>query len=612
MPGLNIVACRGINRARTMIEDGTAIMKHMRHSEDYRETVLIADAGLVVGAAAYETYPILSVSDSSADAILEGAIYDSKEGETGPLLTDFARSLCGASDAREVARRWVRSHDGDFVVVVHDKRARRLLVMNDALGRLPLYLYQDDEQVILSRETKFITAFLGRFAYDRHSIAETLIFGYTVGAGTLIEGVRRVDPGTLLCIDLRSARVEETRTYQLNLDELQQRGSRGIAKNAKEMSDRFKQACSHIASRFRGYEAVVSLSGGFDSRCVLAGMRETGIGLSSFTYKDSVTATRGRDSVYAEQVARSFAVPWTLVDYPGLASGEMDHLLWAKDGLNYAGMAFILPIHRDIGRRYGQRVLHMTGDNGDRTLDPQCPPVSFRSRDHLYKYIIDRNTRIEVGDAAEICGLKEQDVGEKIVGKLREYPEADYRNIYRHFIIAERLFNWNFQAEDRNRLYMWHATPFSSLPYFEYAMGVPDSEKQYWRITEEFLRQLDPKCLTVNYANWAAPITSYKRYWNPMKRIVYENLPARLRILVRDRTLYRSLEVEGGVRAYFDNCVARMGEGEPLFNLNTVRSYTKTCNVNSYMNILSSLAFVKVHDERVARIRREITSLGAG
>ena len=42
-----------------------------------------------------------------------------------------------------------------------------------------------------------------------------------------------------------------------------------------------------------------------------------------------------------------------------------------KDGMNYAGMAFILPFFEHLKETYGPQVVYCTGDVGDRSMETQ-------------------------------------------------------------------------------------------------------------------------------------------------------------------------------------------------------------------------------------------------
>ena len=90
----------------------------------------------------------------------------------------------------------------------------------------------------LSREVKFPACLISHFAFDRQGIAETLYFGYTLGERTLIEGVSRLEFGSLLHVDLRELKLRFVRICDLNLDEHRHAG-KPIRQMAAEFGDLF-------------------------------------------------------------------------------------------------------------------------------------------------------------------------------------------------------------------------------------------------------------------------------------------------------------------------------------------------------------------------------------
>ena len=573
------------------------------HSVDYHSKTVFEDEKMRVGYSCYSGYPV-AFSDSAASwQLFEGHAYNTRPSVALKHFADIIVDLKDGEDILPHARRWLEDNHGDYILLVCDKKRSIVYLLNDPMGRLPVYIYRAPGLAIVSREVKHVVEAAADYEYDNMAMAETLVFGYTLGSSTLIKDVHRLDGGTLLSIDVNSLHADVRRVYEFNFDDLLDKPRLPVIRYAREMCGRFLAGCENLQRTFPDHTHIVSLSGGFDSRAVLAGMKRAGANVRAFSFEDSSTGTRGRDSRYAKEVANIMGVPWELVQFPGISVEEMERLLWVKDGMNYAGMAFLLPIFRKLLASYGPQMIHLTGDNGDRSMDPQGPSRRLKTFDDYARFIIERHTRIPMKSAAMMCGVRADDLEANIRHKLERYPEKDNNNRYRHFIMAERLFNWNFQAEDRNRTYFWHATPFSYFSYFEYAMSVPDAAKKHWRVYEEFFRLLEPKCLQVNYANWEAKITSYRRFWNPLRQSVYERLPTRLRIRVRDATLYRGYSPEGHRRDYLEQCLLGLGSRAAFIDVLAVREFARACNINSFENILSFIAFIKVYEERTLEHR---------
>ena len=68
----------------------------------------------------------------------------------------------------------VRSADGDFIILVLNPDANKLLVFNDYTGRLPVYYYNNPDVFILGREIKFLLNVIPNgLSLNKLSIVET-------------------------------------------------------------------------------------------------------------------------------------------------------------------------------------------------------------------------------------------------------------------------------------------------------------------------------------------------------------------------------------------------------------------------------------------------------
>ena len=601
MPGVNM-AVSFANNLKDKMTKIERLQDTMKHDLSYYSSVLLSNDKCFLGFTGYKNYPFTVFEAGNNTIILEGFVYNKELHQVQNSLKELALQIATGQDIESRVRNWVLNADGDYLVIILNQALNKLFLFNDPMGRLPVYACQLPNMFALSREVKFLAGISPDFRYDKIGIAETLIFGYTLGANTLIENVSRLEGGILLSIDYISNSVKYERTYAFNIDELFDQPPKPIKVYTHDLVDRFLSACYNIKQTFSDYNLVVSLSGGFDSRSVLTGMKNVKAPVAAFTFQDQSTATRGTDARYAEQLASMLGVGWRLYEMPSICIKDIEELLWIKDGMNFSQMAFLLPLFKRIKADYGLKVLHMTGDNGDRSMDPQGAPINLKSLNDFLNFTIERNSRIKLKDVAAITRLNENEIIEQIRQKLSQYPERNPNNQYRHFILAERLFNWNFQAEDRNRTFFWHATPFSSFPYFSYAMSIPDRIKKHWKLYLHFLNAISPLTTEVFYANWEAPITSYKRYWYPFKQSIYGRLPAWSRILIRDRTLYRGLNVNENLTSYLSQQINLIDSKGRLLNNKALLDVAGHCNVNEFHNMLTIVTYIRLNSEKMRLI----------
>jgi asparagine synthase (glutamine-hydrolysing) len=180
----------------------------------------------------------------------------------------------GNPESCKAVSSWLLGADCDFVIVFLRKEINEIIILNDALGRLPVYLFRGSHFCVISREIRFIVNYLGHVGYDMMGIAEFLLFGYTLGRRTLFENVERLQPATLLRFNGTSLHYSIERLHIFNFDS-KQNSTRTVDENAAELVALFRESCRRRADK-KGRN-FVSLSGGLDSRVVAAGFHEESI-----------------------------------------------------------------------------------------------------------------------------------------------------------------------------------------------------------------------------------------------------------------------------------------------------------------------------------------------
>ena len=548
MPGISICLfdCTMESEWKANINRALSSMLHAPH---YRTKVHYEEPGVLIASTCYPQYPLRILNSPTAFVAFEGTCYSACGDQLDRQLSGLADCLDGSEKGYAAVEHWVKNTDGDFVCVVLRKAQQRLWVLNDRLGRLPTYMRECADCIVVSREIKCCAMLGDDFEFDRQGIAETLAFGYTLGTSTLIRGIKRLNAGVCLCINTLTRQATKHVTHVLNCDSLLSQTQVSTVQYAEQLAAHFLSACRALRRAHPDSHNLVSLSGGLDSRAVLAGMRKAEALVSAFSFQDASMATRGRDAAHAQMIAERLGSAWSLFQRPDLSQGEVDRLVWIKDGMNYTQMAFLLSLHRQLGFTHGYDSTHLSGDHGG-LLQTRGPVVCLKNFEHFARCIVSRHVRVSLEKVAWITGVSEAEVREGVYRKLESYPEHDFNNRYLHFMSAERLGNLNFQAEDRNRTYFWHASPFASQSFWECAFAVPDKLKRYCRLYEVFLRIVEPRCLDIPYANWNAPLSSYKRYWVPLQKGVYGRLPSWLRVAVRGRVLYHRVSESAAIRAY--------------------------------------------------------------
>ena len=125
------------------------------------------------------------------------------------------------------------------------------VIINDILGRLPLYYYHKREsELIVSRELPFLASLTGDDPhednrFDRIGMAQYLLIGFPLGNRTLLADVSRLKPASLLRVTSNSE-VNVDYIHCLNFDIIKNE-NRSVESNARELVSLFNKACKNRA-----------------------------------------------------------------------------------------------------------------------------------------------------------------------------------------------------------------------------------------------------------------------------------------------------------------------------------------------------------------------------
>lgn len=460
-----------------------------------------------IGHVGYGGYPFRVWKEAELTVVVEGHVYGRTENALRADIVDLVQRAMRAPDALGIVSDFVRAADGDFLIAAAS--SERCLVWGDALGRLPIYVHQSAAGLAVARECKFIAGLLGEWSFDRLGLAQHLWLGYPLGSRTLFEGIERAGEGFFL--DVRFARpptaVVRASTYSFRCDA--KSDSRGRAACASDVAERILTASRDRANVEHGIPPIVSLSGGHDSRSVLAGVWRARPDCIAATFRRA-DGGQANDVQMAERVARSLGVRWECFALPEAGVQAEERLVWLKDGLNFTSMAFIVGFLDALVRRWSDRAVLITGDGGDKIF-PDLRPVSRpRNFDALVDGLVHDHALMPAAEVEQVLGLQRGALVESLRARLEEYPEHALEQRAVRWKIAERSRKWLCEGEDRNRCFLWQASPCLALHVFEAAMRVPDALKADFRFYAEVQRRLDPALLELPHADTGMSIDSLR------------------------------------------------------------------------------------------------------
>lgn len=446
-------------------------------------------------------YPYEVIEKRKYIVLIEGKMYGVKPSADKNFLEHienlFFESINNISEKSPQSLDFIQSIDGEFVVYVVDKKGEQVLVLNDCLGRLPLYLF-NQKRFVLSRDLALMDKLTTGLVFNEAAVYQYMRLGFPLGNRTLYYDTVRLAPSSLIHISNENIVIKNNK---ISLSELEN----SFPKNENSAESLYEEFRSSVNRRLDTNEkCVLSLSGGLDSRAILGITVKDKIhlDLASFEYDNPIIQN---DILAVKQFSKIYERTPDFLKVNEWSPEFFDELTLAKSGMNNLGMSFILHFLRKLSINYQ---LMITGDGGDKTLPYLFP---LHSAKHFEKLLIRNNqfSKAKVNEAYFSFNIKTFE--EEIMQYLHDIPEKRNELKYKHFLLFERGRNWLFEGEDRNRSYIWSTSPFYSPQFFKLAHSIPEKEKEKFKLFREFTRLIDPRLNDISNANWGFPLSDYKK-----------------------------------------------------------------------------------------------------
>ena len=193
--------------------------------------------------------------------------------------------------------------DGAFAALYWDQRAAKLVIVTDILGMQPLYMARVSGKLLVASEMKAIAASnLIDLEMNPRTWGAFVTFGHALGNDTTLKQVQRVPPGAIIIYDPSSDRLEEKNYWHWPEPQPEKTLANVDTGQIVELLEQ------NIKAYLPYHQAgTILLSGGFDSRLLLAVLNKLGVyplGII-LTHEDELL---GADGIYGEWVAKKLGI----------------------------------------------------------------------------------------------------------------------------------------------------------------------------------------------------------------------------------------------------------------------------------------------------------------
>jgi asparagine synthase (glutamine-hydrolysing) len=517
--GLTLAGSRPLDAASVV-----ARMQRLITHPRYNVAEPAVDDGLVCAARSHTGRgrgPAQPAAAGGRRAWLDGEIINAAE--LAPALSAAAGDarlileLTGAAGGNEVAdsRHGVISlagTDGAFCAVVSNPAAGVVQVISDRFGLRPLYWTVQDGRLLWSSNLGGFLGYPGFTArLDARAVDEFMTCGHVIGARTLFAGVELLEPATVLTFTVADAAVTQARYWEWG--RIRPVGPLRLDDAADELGRVLIHA---IAERARPEERVaVSLSGGLDSRAILAATPPRDEALPAVTF--------GRPACVDIAIARRVAAlkgachevvsitsdTWLAPRFAGV---------WWTDGqLNLTSMHGMeaADVYRDVCD------LHLDGYGGDFVLGGMYmgDPSTY---DRFSPDLVARRMKCELAFLGDLSAWEHR-------------GRSDY------YLLQNRARRMNNAGTRFMQVLVEERKPFLANAVVEFALGLPDALRARGLLYRRMLLRTFPAYYRrIPWASIGVPISwprGIRRAGKVVQRIGYQR-DGRMRALGIPGRLY--------------------------------------------------------------------------
>ena len=314
--------------------------------------------------------------DGSVLVIFNGEIYNYLE--LGEALKTKGHRFSSTSDTEVILHQYEEDDDncvnrfnGMFSFVLWDRRRRRLLAARDRMGIKQLYYYLSPTKLILASEIKAILMDPDvQRGVDPKALADYYFCGRALGDKTMFRGIRELEPGHRLSVDLQTGRHEIRRYWQLQYSYDRSRSDEAVKEALFDALDQsVKIHCRSDAS------LGCHLSGGLDSSTVVALASRHRPGLKTFSIRFAEEGYLD-ETQFARAVSRHVGAQYC-EGSPNShdLSSRLPYLIWHMDVPMATQGGFAYFMTSELARRDVKVTL--TGHGGDELFAGY--PAQFRA-----------------------------------------------------------------------------------------------------------------------------------------------------------------------------------------------------------------------------------------
>ncbi len=501
---------------------------HLR--EDYRDDLLRV-SHVHLGFFSPGTQPVFT-RDGTLGAMAEGMVYDEagRPGQGDDADPERWLREVAESFSREGAKAFAKLN-GSYSFVIFDRKQGRVCLVSDRFSTRPLYYWHGGSELVFATEPKAILehpSYVKKF----NMVAFEKFFRYgrlcIFGDDTWFDGIRGLQPGSVLAFHEGEVSLERYWDLDYHADH---------NSTPEEFSERlvgtFRRAVK-MRTDDRRLRYSVALSGGLDSRAVLAACRGNDR-VTAYTF-----AARGtKEAAIASKVARAGGTKHTICYVsPDQTARYAEDVVSLSDGHEVVGITFLLLADERLDRSFDVSLdgfaLDLTLGGSflrGNTMKAKSKPELAAMLDRKFSVFSDSemNAAFTPEFLARLDNTASRDF-QRLIGESRGETVADQAD---YFALRTRVRNFTIMGHVLSRNYFEDTIPTLDNDFMDVITSIPVSLRFRYAVYKKFLKKLDPSLAGIAYERTGLSPTRPFVVW--MTGIVLERA-----FKVRDEMLLRA------------------------------------------------------------------------
>lgn len=388
--------------------------------------------------------------------------------------------------------------NGSFVIIICDLKEKTLLIVNDRYGLRPHYYAVNDGKLLFAPEVKAILQDKTfKKEMNDEAVADFFAFGEILGDKTFFKGIEVLPPASIFTYK-NNGEISIRQYWNFNYKPDYNKSEDDFVDDVVKT---FKKA---VEIRMEDdYRYSVSLSGGLDSRSIVAAIEESERkGVLAFTFGpldcDEVKIAKKVSSKAGTKHKVMEITPEMIID-------NAEKEIFYSDGMDYVGVSYIPPAYKSV--KDDNRNIILDGLAFDLTLGGSylTKGIINANKNELFKILYQKQRYL----------FSEVEFGKLFVNsyyhKIKDAPfrsfekqfntvkESHSGNYCDHFALQNHVRRWTVGGHILTRTCIENSVPTYDNALVDMILKIPPELRLNHHIYRKFLKKLSPELARLPY-----------------------------------------------------------------------------------------------------------------